>query len=149
MRKLQDIAERKLRRILKSAETNRSLRALVPAANWTARVSLIGPVKMKALNRRYRGKNYATDVLSFEAPAAFRSQGLLGELVICTTLAKRQAREQGHAPETELEVLLVHGVLHLLGFDHEKGRRAALEMERWEQKLLGRRGRALTARALP
>jgi len=99
-------------------------------------VAFIGSAEMKRLNAHYRGKRHATDILSFEAPSAFRKRGLLGELVICAPVLKRQAREQGHAMGRELEVLLVHGVLHLLGFDHEKGARQAREMGKWEAKLL-------------
>lgn len=106
---------------------------------------------MKKLNRRYRGKNYVTDVLSFEAPAAFRAHGMLGELVICGSVLKSQAREYGHREQLELQILLVHGVLHLLGFDHEKSARGASEMRRWEARLLGRsasRGLILRSSAL-
>lgn len=91
---------------------------------------------MARLNASYRGKDYATDVLSFEAPGPFRERGLLGELVICLPVLKRQALEQGHRPERELEVLLTHGLLHLLGMDHEKGAREAAAMGRAEDLLL-------------
>ncbi len=91
---------------------------------------------MRQLNREYRKKNYATDVLSFPSPDVFRIQGYLGELVVCLPVLKRQAREQGHSQKAELEVLLVHGVLHLLGMDHEKSQKEARRMARWEKKLL-------------
>ncbi len=61
---------------------------------------------------RYRRKDYATDVLSFEGDG-------IGDLVIATGVAKRQAREAGHSYQTELRVLALHGLLHLLGYDHE------------------------------
>ena len=91
---------------------------------------------MTELNRAYRGKNRPTDVLSFQPPEVFRKQGMLGELVICLPVLKRQARELGHRPETELRILLVHGVLHLLGLDHELGAREAARMARLEARLL-------------
>jgi probable rRNA maturation factor len=92
---------------------------------------------MARLNSRYRGKPRPTDVLSFPAPEPIRSlQGALGELVICLPVLTRQAREQGHRAELELWVLLAHGLLHLLGMDHEKGGKQAAEMARWEKKLL-------------
>ena len=69
---------------------------------------------MRTLNRSYRRKNYATDVLSFPAESP-----MLGDLVIATGVAKRQAREAGHSYHTELRVLALHGLLHLLGYDHE------------------------------
>lgn len=97
---------------------------------------MLGAATMKKLNKKYRGKDYATDVLSFEAAGPFRAAGILGELVICLPVLKRQAKEQGHRPERELEILVVHGVLHLLGLDHERGPREARAMSRWEKKVL-------------
>lgn len=103
---------------------------------WKAQVSVIDGPKMRRLNFRYRGKNRVTDVLSFPSPEIFRDQGLLGDLVICLSVLKRQARELGHAPEIELDVLLTHGALHLLGFDHEKSARQAKIMHQWEIRAL-------------
>ena len=89
---------------------------------------------MRALNRRYRKKDYATDVLSFSAggsdlPDRHGSGGTLGDIVIATGVAGRQARHLGHAVSTELRILALHGLLHLLGYDHEHdtGEMAALE----------------------
>jgi probable rRNA maturation factor len=93
---------------------------------------------MKALNGLYRGKHYATDVLSFDAPPVFRKMGVLGELILCWPTLRSQAREQKHSEAAELRVLLVHGLLHLLGFDHEKGPRAARQMQLQEAALLKR-----------
>lgn len=70
---------------------------------------------MKQINFRYRGKNKPTDILSF-ASADPRS---LGELLLCLDVLQAQAREQGHSLETETLYMLIHGVLHLLGYDHE------------------------------
>jgi probable rRNA maturation factor len=105
---------------------------------WNASVQMVGGPAMRRLNLQYRKKNYQTDVLSFEAPLVFRKVGQLGELVICLPVLKRQAAEQGHSPESELDILLIHGLLHLLGFDHERGPKDAASMSRWERKLLGR-----------
>jgi rRNA maturation RNase YbeY len=111
---------------------------------------LLGARSMRKLNLQYRGKDSATDVLSFPAPPVFRRQGLLGELVICTPVARRQAREYGHSLGRELEVLIVHGLLHLQGYDHEEGPREALRMKRAEARLLfkafGRRTPGLIGR---
>ena len=79
---------------------------------------------MRALNRSYRGRDYATDVLSFAAdpdahPAPRTPHPALGDLVIANGVARRQAREAGHSFQTELRVLALHGLLHLLGYDHE------------------------------
>jgi probable rRNA maturation factor len=92
---------------------------------------LTGQERMQKLNREYRGKNRPTDVLSFsmteqkeEAPTAFIEppDGLihLGEIIISYPQAVIQAGEKGHAVGKELAILLVHGILHILGYDHEK-----------------------------
>lgn len=80
---------------------------------------------MRALNRQFRGKDYATDVLSFPS----QERGFLGDIVIAAGVAKRQAREAGHSVQTELRVLSLHGLLHLLGYDHESddGKMARVE----------------------
>lgn len=75
---------------------------------------------MTALNARYRSKRKTTDVLTF--PAASGKENLedsLGEIVISLDQAKRQAREEGHSVSTELRYLLLHGMLHAHGYDHE------------------------------
>jgi len=92
---------------------------------------------VRVLNRDYRGKDKATDVLSFpqDAPG-----GLLGDVVISLDTAKRQAAERGLALSDELVRLLVHGVCHLRGFDHETGDADARRMAKEERRLLGRLG---------
>ncbi len=92
--------------------------------------------RMARINRQARGKNQPTDVLSFPAPKVFQKQGFLGELVICVPVLREQAREQGHSIAEELDILLVHGVLHLLGYDHERGPAAARKMAKMELKIL-------------
>ena len=93
-------------------------------------IALVSDARMRTLNRSYRQQDYATDVLSFPAveengvrppdrgPRPARSVSL-GDLVIATGVARRQAREAGHSYQTELRVLALHGLLHLLGHDHE------------------------------
>ena len=70
---------------------------------------------MRALNRQFRGKDTVTDVLSFPA----ETRGFLGDVVIAGGIAMKQARYVGHPVQTELRVLALHGLLHLLGYDHE------------------------------
>jgi probable rRNA maturation factor len=92
-------------------------------------VSFVGEDRMRALNGAHRGRDEVTDVLSFpleggdDVPAASGDPGgpprLLGDVVICARQALRQARGDGSPPAFEVAVLLVHGVLHLLGHDHE------------------------------
>jgi probable rRNA maturation factor len=80
---------------------------------------------MRRLNRQHRGADYATDVLSYlNDPAGWFSENepaglVLGDIVIATGVARRQAREAGHSEATERRVLALHGLLHLLGYDHE------------------------------
>lgn len=103
-------------------------------------VTFVSKAKMRTLNKKFRGKNQPTDVLSFPALEIFARQGHLGDLVICTDILEHQARELGHSTKKEIEVLIVHGLLHLLGYDHEKSKREALEMAKWEAKMLGNAG---------
>lgn len=97
---------------------------------------------MRDLNRRFRRQDSATDVLSFGLAdnagfVAGEGARQLGEIVISFPTAKRQAREAGHDVEEELEHLLVHGILHLLGYDHERARDEKVMRAR-EEALLGR-----------
>jgi rRNA maturation RNase YbeY len=101
---------------------------------------------IRKLNKKWRNKDKATDVLSFpllsvqELKLAPSHPGalVLGDIVISVPTAKRQAAERGHRLSVELEILLVHGLLHLLGYDHEHSPREAARMRRLEVKLLGR-----------
>ena len=96
------------------------LRRVAPArARGTINVALVTDREIRKLNREFRGKNKPTDVLSFPAPRPLAS-GLLGDIAIATGVAKRQARERRHSVQTELRVLALHGLLHLLGYDHER-----------------------------
>ena len=103
-------------------------------------IAVVGESAIKKLNRIYRGKNRTTDVLSFgesDIPVKFEfSDGnYLGEVVICYPAAVRQAKKAGHSANQELKLLLTHGFLHLLGYDHQKSR-ATEEMRALERKIL-------------
>ena len=94
---------------------------------------------MRTLNRAWRNKDKPTDVLSFslrEGRFLHIQPDMLGDIVISVPVAARQADEAGHSLAIELERLLVHGLVHLLGYDHEKGIREARGMERKERQLL-------------
>ena len=104
----------------------RWLQAVAPVrARGVITVAVVSDARVRSLNRRYRGKDAATDVLSFPAD----EPGELGDVVIAAGVAGRQARRAGHRVAVELRVLALHGLLHLLGYDHERddGRMARLE----------------------
>lgn len=91
------------------------------------------------LNHRYRRVNRPTDVLSFglsDRRERRRAGAALGDVVISVTTARRQAPRFGHSIEAELALLLVHGVLHLLAYDHERSPSAASRMRRTERRYL-------------
>jgi probable rRNA maturation factor len=88
--------------------------------------------ELRRLNRRHRGKDRPTDVLSFPA----RAGGSLGDIAVSTGRARRQAREHGHSVEEEIGILMLHGLLHLLGMDHERDRGQMMRAEmRWRRRL--------------
>jgi probable rRNA maturation factor len=104
----------------------RWLQSIAPArARGGVTVALVPDGRVRALNRRYRRRDAPTDVLSFPAG----EPGHLGDVVIAEGVARRQARAEGHSFQTEVRVLALHGLLHLLGYDHERdhGRMARLE----------------------
>ena len=97
---------------------------------------LVGEYEGRSLNRHYRGKDYATNVLSFpaELPPGV-DLPILGDIVICAPVVQREARVQGKECRAHFAHLTVHGVLHLLGFDHEDPREAQ-SMEALEREIL-------------
>ncbi|MBY0495452.1 MAG: rRNA maturation RNase YbeY [Cyanobacteria bacterium] len=88
-------------------------------------IALVSDRRMRALNRQFRGKDKVTDVLSFPSD----QRGFMGDIVIASAVAKKQAGIAGHSVHTEIRVLALHGLLHLLGYDHEQdnGRMARIE----------------------
>jgi probable rRNA maturation factor len=116
-------------------------------ATGAVTVALVSDGALRRLNRTFRGIDRATDVLSFpqdrpDAPA-LRPQGKatgrrpLGDIAIALGVARRQARRHGHSLQTELRVLALHGVLHLLGYDHQADRG---RMQRVEERLRRKAG---------
>lgn len=101
-------------------------------------VLLTGDLSIRRLNRQFRGKNTATDVLSFPAQKLLPNrENVEGDLAISVPTARRQAAEQGHTLATEIKVLILHGLLHLAGYDHETDEG---QMARRERLLRGRLG---------
>jgi len=98
---------------------------------------LVSDRVMHDLNRDWRGKDRPTDVLAFaqgeEGPAP---HGLLGDVIISVDTARRQAASLGHSLVVEADRLLVHGLLHLLGYDHERSPAEARRMQRKERAVL-------------
>ena len=102
-------------------------------------IALVGDERMRELNREWRGKDSTTDVLSFsqlEGEALVSSSAALGDVVISVDVLRRQAADGGWTEDEELARLLLHGVLHLLGFDHERDDDAAV-MHREEARVVG------------
>jgi len=103
---------------------------------------LVGDAAIRRLNRTWRKKDKATDVLSFpggDAPAGMPGPRQLGDIVISLDTARRQAKEEGRTLDTEMARYLAHGLLHLLGHDHESAREARA-MAKLEESLLGSQG---------
>jgi probable rRNA maturation factor len=110
-------------------------RSAVDKTDKTATIVFVSDAAIKKLNRQFRGKNYATDVLSFPTQAEefeFENQSHLGEVVISTQRAAAQAKENGLTFRNEVQQLILHGLLHLCGYDHETDDG---EMNRLELKL--------------
>jgi len=95
-------------------------------------IALVGEGRIRELNKKYRGKNRVTDVL------AFGDNDGLGEIVICLREVKKNAKRYGLTFEKELSKVLIHGLLHLLGYDHEKNKIETKKMEEKENYYLSK-----------
>lgn len=112
-----------MRAAIKAAE-----KILKPKKSYRLSVALVPPKEMRLLNKEYAKKNKVTDVLSFavhrESKGTFivpkTDESYLGEIVICPSMARDSAKKQGHSQKKELQTLLVHGLLHLLGYKHQR-----------------------------
>jgi probable rRNA maturation factor len=126
---------------VRAAEVKRDARRILitmaePRAELA--VSLVSDAEIHELNRNYRGKDRPTDVLAFamrEGAAVPDHANLLGDVVISLDTAARQARQRRRTLAEEIRILLVHGVLHLLGYDHEKSAGEARRMQAMERRL--------------
>lgn len=115
--------------------------------NWEVGLTFCGLSKMRSLNSNYRQKDRPTDVLSFESHSNLRAHGIkknspfttllhLGDVVVCLPVAKKQAKRLGCTLIEEITHLMVHGVMHLCGYDHELGAKEEKIMHNKEQKIL-------------
>jgi len=111
---------------------------IAPGARVT--LTVVGEEAIRRLNRRYRGVNAPTDVLSFPLlsdgfPTPPDEPPHVGDVVLCAPIAARQAAEYGHALEREIAYLFTHGVLHLLGYDHQRSEEQRVMRAREEDVL--------------
>jgi len=98
-------------------------------------ILIVNNRSIRELNKKYRGMDKPTDVLAF--PMGGHSK-LLGDIIISMEKTHAQAAERGHSPEQEFKILLTHGILHLLGYDHEISRSEAQRMKRKEKIILSK-----------
>ena len=120
-KKLAGISERSLERFTRRAQHAAGLEGEV-------NVLVTGTTEIRRLNRRFRDQDKATDVLSFPSADGLSA----GDIAICAEISAANARRLGHSPSEELQILILHGMLHLAGYDHQ---RDGGEMAREEQRL--------------
>jgi len=122
-KRVADLTELALRRFVARARRAAGLKGGV-------NVLVTSSAEMKSLNRRFRGEDKPTDVLSFPAEPDAQKQ-FAGEIAISAEIAAQNARALGHSPAEEVKILVLHGVLHLRGYDHEcdNGRMARREKQ--------------------
>lgn len=115
-----------IKRLSENTDSLNNLRGIIE-------INILNSEEMRRINREYRKKDYATDVLSFEyldSPSEVK-----GEIFICLPVAARQASENRQTLKKELEILLVHGLLHIAGYDHNNDNEE-IEMENLAKKIL-------------
>ena len=109
---------------------------LIGQAEAELSLALIGNAEMQKFNAQYRRKDYPTDVLSFPTdetlPVGYR---VLGDVIISVQMARQQAKERDRTTDEEMVTLLIHGIVHLLGYDHERSAKDARVMKRLENKV--------------
>lgn len=122
-------------RILRAAQKSLKLKK----ATYEISISLVGEQRIRSLNKQYRKKDAVTDVLSFplggEDLTGYNKKAL-GDLFLCVPFARRAARNESMTLDTKLAWMTVHGLLHLLDYDHERSSEAARTMAALEKKIL-------------
>ena len=121
-----------------AVEVSRAVLSYLALSEAELSILLCDDATIHPLNRDYRGKDKPTDVLSFaqrEGDFAFIDDDVLGDVIVSMDTTIRQANERKHSTQTELRVLLVHGILHLLGYDHIEDDEAEI-MEAKEREIL-------------
>jgi probable rRNA maturation factor len=103
-------------------------------------VRFVGADEARSLNRNYRGKDYATNILSFPYESGVHFTGVSGDLVLCLPVVTTEANEQGKRLDAHFAHLIVHGMLHLQGYDHETSHDDAEHMEALERDILNALG---------
>ncbi len=123
--------------------TQKAIRKLgLKGKNIELSINLVGEDRIKALNKKYLGKNRVTDVLSFPINGKVSKKPVdngiiaLGDIFICLPVAKRSALKEGTSLGSKLALLTVHGLLHLMGYDHEKSRKEAEKMFKLQEEIL-------------
>ena len=125
-----------VRRVVQGALQNLGIHGII----WVG-VVFVGTVRMRGLNAAYHHENRVTDVLSFPASPTFvvpkfYGQRYLGEIVVCAPVLKKEALDARAPYRTMLAHILIHGTLHLLGYEHEKGDADTARMHRREEKIM-------------
>lgn len=106
----------------------KSRKIQVSKLNGHLTIAFLTEFNMKKLNQHYRKKNKATDVLSFSIEDSPQSNKAIGELALCPTYIQNKAKKRGVSSREETAYIVLHGLLHLLGYEHEKSKKSAEEM---------------------
>jgi probable rRNA maturation factor len=121
----------KLMKIFAKNKRLKDSRPAIPGGPWLT-VVFLKAAQARKINKQFRKRDYATDVLSFSPEA----KGLgLGELILCEPVLRRQAKEHGLSFKKEVDYLIIHGFLHLLGYDHERSRKEEVKMMNLQDRL--------------
>jgi probable rRNA maturation factor len=136
-----EVQDAALHQLLRPARVRRwFMAALAPQVkDYEITLRIVNEDEARELNLRYRGKNYATNVLTFDYSL---EPVLMADLVLCAPVIAQEAQQQGKTLQAHWAHLIVHGVLHAQGYDHETSPQDALEMEAVEILLLGSLGYA-------